>query len=190
MIDFEWLICRQLRNRQGCPFSHRVRSSTTAFLRPGNVRYSSHRTVQVTKLQCCGSWSTCIRIIFDNLDSYPHSNKNPDPHKIKISVLLKKSCHYFYSWLQMVATERVKQGPQRDNYLAWGLFQVPTLISFLKCPREAIKWLSDFSNLLVWNCCTSLLIYSTVIYGICLLPTSSILHSRSFVMTNDLRVVR
>jgi hypothetical protein len=32
----------------------------------------------------------------------------------------------------MVATERVKQGPQRDNYLAWGLFQVPPLFLSMK----------------------------------------------------------
>jgi hypothetical protein len=28
----------------------------------------------------------------------------------------------------MVADGRVEQGPQRDNYLAWGLFQVVTCL--------------------------------------------------------------
>jgi hypothetical protein len=31
----------------------------------------------------------------------------------------------------MVADGRVEQGPQRDNYLAWGLFQVVTRLGRL-----------------------------------------------------------
>jgi hypothetical protein len=41
----------------------------------------------------------------------------------------------------MVAEGRVEQGPQRDNYLAWGLFQVRRILKI--CVPDSVRSKAD-----------------------------------------------